>query len=256
MVSPAVTACSCFLTETFCQYTQDYFEWTEGKTVVARVKLLEFGNAYRQGYFPRYDLEILEVYAGEMQSGNRVSLLGQDGGNCNGHIPDTGEGDEYIVMFPNIPDRYMSYYVEENVDHPYPVFDLPGCGPSVLTVDRGRVNGIIAEGVRSVSLTEFRGALADCIGEEWVVPVGSDGRISGTVYPNPAREYVEVQLSTPSAVFSVSVYDVLGRLIFREELGGKVISEHTLSVANLPAGGYVLVMEMEGIRVKEQIIVY
>ncbi|WP_116127430.1 T9SS type A sorting domain-containing protein [Lewinella sp. IMCC34183] len=244
--------------ETFCAYSADYFAWTEGKAVVARVRLLKFANASRQGYFPLYDMELLEVYAGDASVGDRVSLLGQDGGNCNGTIRDHRIGEEYIVFFPNTPDRHMTYYNDSDVDNPYPIFDLPGCGPSVLKVVNSQIRGTIAEEVNSVPLSGFSRQLTHCLGDyvkddgEAHIPVPA---IRVAVLPNPAREGFTVRPERAIAVHRITLYDVLGRLVWREDLGGEIVSEYRGSVAGLASGMYVIVLETDGLRIKEQVIV-
>ncbi len=251
-------ACSCAWTETFCAYTKSYLSWTEGNTVVARVRLVKFANASRQGYFPLYDFELLEVYAGEAALGDRVSLLGQDGGNCNGVIEHYRIGAEYIVMYPNTPDKYTTYYDDSDVDNPYPIVDLPGCGPSVLTVDGWQVRGAITETITSVPLSTIRDELRECLGELFPQENPNPDRPRATgvsILPNPATTSFTVQPEEATALYGIAFYDMLGRLIWKDELSGEIVTEYRVSVVGLPAGVYVLVMQTDGLRIKEQVIV-
>lgn len=262
LLPAAGRACSCIYTDNFCKYSANYFEWTQDSTLVARVKFTRFRDAAGQsGYFPLYDFTITEVLAGNgPRAGDRISLLGQDGANCNGGISDPRSGQEFVLFFASRPDSYFSAYGIENVDNPYPIYDLPGCGVSVLPLRNGRVSGAIAQGVRTLSYAEFKEQLHLCLPEKYREPEPDLGpwpfSVGAIVSPNPARDRFVVALSAPAAIYNVSLYDMVGRLITRESLDGEVITEHTLTVAGLPSGVYVLVMHTNGVRVKEQVVVY
>lgn len=252
------SACSCFYTESFCEYTENFFEWTEGETVVVRARFKEFRTPDVNGYAPLFDFVILEVIAGEMDA-SIVSLWGQDGGNCNGPIMQLNEGAEYMVMFSSRP-GYTSYYgdLATGINNPYPIHDFPGCGPATLPISGTTITGAIAPGISSISVSSFRQQLAECVGEEVIAnpenplfPV-----YEATVSPNPAREFFTVTFAEPAPVFQISLYDMLGRLISREQLNGALISSHEVIIEKLPAGVYVLVMETDGIRVKKQVVKY
>lgn len=256
---PAMSsACSCYYTETFCEYTKNFFEWTEGETVVVRARFKAFRTPDVNGYAPLFDFVILEVIAGEIDA-PIVSLWGQDGGNCNGPIMQLTEGDEYMVMFSSRP-GYSTYYggLADGIENPYPIHDFPGCGPATLSIRGATVTGAIAPGISTISTIRFRQQLAECVGEEVIVkpeypllPV-----YEVTVSPNPARESFTVAFTVPAPVLQVSLYDMLGRLISREQLNGALISSHEVIIEKLPAGVYVLVMETDGIRVKKQVVKY
>ena len=257
------TACSCYYTAHFCDYAAQYFEWTEGRSVVARATFNDYKNGDRsgQGFFPLYDFTLTGVYAGDARAGDRISLLGQDGGNCNGWLNEPRAGEEFIILYANRPDTFMSYYSQVEVDNPYPIFDMPGCGPSALPLRNGMVSGDIAAGVVRMDLPSFIARLyQDCLSE--YVPAGGTPsgpdllRVNATVSPNPTRLAVQVQFAEAASIYAVGLYDMLGRRIYYEDLRGEVIREYRIPVAGLAAGVYVLVMDTDGVRVKEQVVVY
>lgn len=248
-------ACSCFWTETFCEYADSYFEWSEGKTAVVRARFLEFRTPDVNGYAPLYDFEIMEVIAGEL-SARRVTLWGQDGGNCNGPVFELTENKEYIVMFPTT-EGYISYYPElaEEIDNPYPIFDYPGCGPATLVVNGNSITGEIQPGVNRISKNRLRRTLQDCLGDvvnpsQFPIPA-----YDATVYPNPTQHQFTLQFLEPAPLYRVSVYDMLGRLILVDQLNGAMTTEHEINVDKLPTGVYLVVAETDGIRVKKQVVI-
>ncbi|WP_020569908.1 T9SS type A sorting domain-containing protein [Neolewinella persica] len=254
----SVFACSCFWTEDFCEYTANYFEWTEGKVVVARAKFIEFRSPTVDGFAPLFDFEILEVLVGELTE-NHVTLWGQDGANCNGPVIEMDEGQEYMVMFPST-EGYSSAYgsLSGGIPNRYPIYDYPGCGPATLVVQGERVSGPIAEGVNAMFKPAFYDQLAECVGEENMNAEGPTVRYKtyeAIVRPNPASDHFIVEFETEVPVFAVSLYDVLGRLVSRDQLGGVGTTSHEVNVSGLPAGVYILVVETDGIRVKRRIVV-
>lgn len=249
--------CSCAWADSFCTYAESYFSWTEGKTAIARVRFLEFRTPDVNGYAPLYDFKILEVLAGELAD-PVVTLWGQDGGNCNGPILSLRENGEYIIMFAT-REGYTSYYPEISggINNPYPIFDYPGCGPATLEVTGGQIRGEIQPGVSSIARQRLRNVLEDCLGD--FIELAPDPfpipRYEAQLFPNPASERVTLQFAQPAPVFSVRLYDMLGRLISADRLGGAVVTRHEINVSQLPAGVYQVVAETDGIRVKKQVVV-
>lgn len=253
-----LSACTCVFTEYFCDYTESYLEWSPDSVVVMRGRFQEFRTPDVSGYFPLFDFQVVEVLVGDF-SAPFVSLLGQDGANCNGPYPYNTElvrGQEYVVLFSNRK-GYFSAYGINDFQNQYPIYDYPGCGDATLEVRNGKVEGNISAGTSSVSIREFSGLLGDCLGME----TNSSGYLSevnryeASVYPNPATDQFKVDFSKPTPVLNVSLYDVAGRLISREELDGSPINEHIVDVNRLPAGVYQLVIETDGVRVRKQVMV-
>lgn len=57
--------------------------------------------------------------------------------------------------------------------------------------------------------------------------------VAASVYPNPARDRVRITSPVPKAQ-SITIYDILGRLVFTEQMGAEVIVERS----GLPNGVY------------------
>lgn len=250
-----LSACSCFYIENFCDYTESYLEWSPDSVVVMRGRLEDFRTPDVSGFFPLYDFKVLEVLVGDF-SEPFISLLGQDGANCNGPVVSLFENREYIVMFSNRV-NYFSAYGIDDFQNPYPIFDYPGCGDATLEVKNNQVTGKISSGTSSVSMAGFSDLLGNCLGET-INPPGTGpvfDRYEARVYPNPTTDKFQVVFTDPAPVFQVDLYDVAGRLISREVLDGTPISDHIVNVNQLPAGVYQLVMETNGLRVRKQVIV-
>jgi hypothetical protein len=254
----SIFGCSCFWTDDFCEYTANYFEWREGEVIVVRAKFLEFRTPDVDGFAPLYDFEILEVLVGELEEGE-VSLWGQDGANCNGPVIELDEGKEYMIMFPST-EGYSSAYsnLSGGIPNRFPIYDYPGCGPATLEVQRQSVSGPIADGVDRILKSDFYDKLAECVGEENVnfeQPGTGYNNYEAIVRPNPASDHFTIEFETEVPVFAVSLYDVLGRLVSRDQLDGVGTRSHQVNVAYLPSGIYVLVLETDGLRVKKRIVV-
>jgi len=249
-------ACDCGLVENFCEYADNYFEWTEGQTVVARARLKNFRTPDVNGNLPLFDFVLTEIISGEYSGSSTVSLLGQDGGNCNGPLEDIFVGGEYIIFFPK-SDRFSSAYGIQPGDftNPFPIHDLPGCGPATLAISSNRVSGPITAGINSLSYEQLVLQVRECVGEEYTFdnPALSQP-IDLEIFPNPASESFTICLpATP--IYDISLYDLSGRLISRENLDGTPIEQHNVNVNQLPAGVYHLVMETDGARIKERVVV-
>lgn len=250
-------ACSCIWTNYFCDYSASYFEWTEGETVIVRAKFLEFRSPDVDGYAPLYDFEILEVIAGEMDE-RFVSLWGQDGANCNGPVIQLSDDNEYIVLFPT-EEGYSSAYtsLSGGIENRYPIFNYPGCGTGTLEVHGETISGLIAAGIDDISKTDFYETLTLCAGIDVNTPENPFGQnaYDVTILPNPVTDRFEVVFEAEAPVFDVSLYDMLGRLVLRNQLNGVGTISHEVNVANLPAGIYNLVVGTDGLRVKKQVVV-
>ncbi|MBC6995404.1 T9SS type A sorting domain-containing protein [Neolewinella lacunae] len=254
-------ACSCLFTATFCEYAAQYVEWTEGETAVVRATYLGFRSPDVDGFAPLYDFRLEGIIGGSLPGVSRFSLWGQDGGNCNGPVAPLEEGEQYIVLFPS-REGYTSYFpgLQSGVDNPYPIYDFPGCGPASLKVEAGgSVTGPIAPDLQRVGLASFARELENCLGDKFQEWAGGNGPvlpqpIEADVFPNPANESFTVTF-TETPIYDVLLYDLAGRLIWEEQLGGAVRTEHSINVRSLPAGVYFLVMETDGLRIKERVVV-
>lgn len=251
----SLSACDCFYTEYFCEYTKAALEWSPDNTVVMRARLKEYRTPNVDGFFPLYDFEVLDVLVGEFDA-PIVSLLGQDGANCNGPNTQPTEGQEYVMMFSR-REGYFSAYGIDDFSNPYPIHDYPGCGDGTLEVSNNRVLGKITEGLSSISLNSLRDHLSECLGEEFIKPPGAGilPYYEASVLPNPASESFTVTFAEPTPVFAVRLYDMRGRVISGTKNDGQELTEHLVNVSQLPAGIYQLMVLTDGIRVRKQVVV-
>lgn len=84
-------------------------------------------------------------------------------------------------------------------------------------------------------------------GERVDMPLTIDDKLY--VFPNPAKDIVNVHLNGKRQIESVEVYDLTGRLIMAEQVGGK---HARLDVANLSTGTYALrILGSDGVITKK-----
>ena len=57
-----------------------------------------------------------------------------------------------------------------------------------------------------------------------------------SIFPNPAREYINIYVANPSSNLSVEVYNAIGKKIAERNLTS---SNNSMSIQNFPAGIYV-----------------
>jgi len=66
-----------------------------------------------------------------------------------------------------------------------------------------------------------------------------------TLYPNPASQTITMDNPLFIAIESITIYDVLGRLVLQENTK-ETIGNHTINVSTLSAAVYMVVVESEG----------
>ena len=265
-----LAACSCAYVDNFCAYLDGYVAWdtTNTKVVVVKATLVERRSPVRG--FPLYDFQIDQVLGGTYTD-THVSLLGQDGANCNGPRDRLAIGTQLVLFFHK--SDYWSAHGHEDVPNRYPIYDFPGCGEAYLFVTGNQVSGKITPGVTSMSLDELFDELTDCGLSE--LPPGIAGPVDqgerefgadlpqyeATVFPNPAVSTVFVELTTTEGkIEKVDLHDLTGRRIHTV-----LPTEHpnltsgrsgaVIDVRGLAPGVYFLVVNTDGLRVKKKIVV-
>lgn len=242
-LSAPARACSCVYTDNFCEYLADYQVWDAGENlvVVARVTLTEFRQP--QPGFPLFDFRIEDILSGEYEQ-PFVSLLGQDGANCNAGGGDLEPGDELILFFSKR--GYFSARGYQDVPNDYPIYDFIGCGVSYLHVSGLAVTGSVTSTVNRTGLNSLIGLLRECGPLVASIPVAPALKI----YPNPTRNWVNVELEDPETrVEAVHLYDIHNRQINNTFNWPRIADAPTLGrrvrVADLPPGVYVLVVRTD-----------
>ncbi|MEL7162370.1 MAG: T9SS type A sorting domain-containing protein, partial [Bacteroidota bacterium] len=76
------------------------------------------------------------------------------------------------------------------------------------------------------------------------------------IFPNPAQEDFVIRWENEVSVEEVTLYNAAGRLVAREKLDGSATKQRTVDVSQLPAGVYFVVLETDGVRIKEQVVVF
>ena len=120
---------------------------------------------------------------------------------------------------------------------------FPGLTTDTITVlyhyddpERGRVDG-----VRKVTV-QIR---IDTLSTSGVVEVETVSVSSVEFSPNPSRDRVRVQYVGEGVAMGITVYDMQGRLVYREPIGFAGSGVVELDVSGLPAGTYRAVIEGE-----------
>lgn len=163
---------------------------------------------------------------------------------------------------PNMVDEFLVQLIDEDA----PVIGLPtvlgegmtftvtGCVPTAcytLAVNNASgewaadylnvtvmVNGAI---VQALELVE-NGTLQIGVGTDCVVGVNENEANNWMVYPNPANDLIQLRGANSQNV-SINVYNSLGALVTTEKV---TTLQHSLSVANWPAGYYTVVINDNG----------
>ncbi|MCF8258265.1 MAG: T9SS type A sorting domain-containing protein [Flavobacteriales bacterium] len=72
-----------------------------------------------------------------------------------------------------------------------------------------------------------------------------------TVYPNPSEGLIDLQFSKPILSGRMEVLDMIGRTVIRQQISG---SNATMDLAANPSGIYLLMVEVDGIRSNQRIV--
>ncbi len=211
----AAQACSCFyISEYFCP-TVSWMNTNGGSNelYIAQVKVVSL-----YGYY--MDVEVVE----DLQNGlpESLTILGQDGLNCNEWLSNFEAGNHYIVGINE------SYWEEE-------VYDLSGCGKFWLSVTGDKVQGNIAEGIQEQNYEVFRQSLAECAA---ISSAEEPGLPDIRVFPNPTSGELYLNGMEPEAAIDYAVYNLSGQILGQGKISAG--SSPSLSLNGLPAALYVL----------------
>jgi subtilisin family serine protease len=72
-----------------------------------------------------------------------------------------------------------------------------------------------------------------------------------TIYPNPAINYITVELENDTKVGTISIYNMLGSIVKIVEING---TKKEIDISELPSGSYIISVENEKERIIKQII--
>ena len=211
----ATQACSCF-------YISDYFcpsaSWVNSNSSTA-LHIVQVKVLRHYGYY--MDVEIADNLQNTIPE-NEITILGQDGLNCNEYLNPFTEGDFFILAI------YPSNWEEG-------VYDLSGCGRFWLPVNEGKVQGNINENVQEQNYAVFKQGLAQCAG---ITPAEEPGLASLLLYPNPTSGELFLDGLNPAARLKYTIYSYSGQRLRSGLVEGG--SSPSLSLSGLPSGLYLI----------------
>lgn len=208
-------ACSCF-------YISDYFcpsaTWSNENSFdtlyIARVKVTRIDGYYM-------DVKIEENLQ-HILPDNEITILGQDGLNCNLWLSPFSVGNSYILAI------YESSWEQG-------LYDLSGCGRFWLPIIGDNVEGNISEDIQQQDYAAFRQSIAQCTG---LTAAGDPQPASILLYPNPTAGDLFIDSLQPEQSLDYSLYNSRGQLLSTGRVNGG--PSPSLSLAGLPAGVYLL----------------
>ncbi|NJC25662.1 T9SS type A sorting domain-containing protein [Neolewinella antarctica] len=242
-VSATAMACFCEPTTTFCEYADSYLAGAPDSTAVVHAEFLGLRNdSDPESFFSLYQLRIITVIAGQLAA-DTVSLYGPDGLNCNGSMDHLTIGEEVLVLFSTNQHLFWISQDTSNSSNLYPIFDLPGCGPSVLAVEDGKVSGPLTDQISTVDLADIADNLHYCF--DGLLLGGKDARTipddAISIFPNPSDGRFVVE-APDLFVSEVTLLDVSGK-VMRSQTGTETNSDRfEINSRNVPAGVYVVVI--------------
>jgi len=209
-------ACSCFyISDYFCPTASWFNENAPGTTFyIARVKVNRV-----EGF--HMDVEVVENLQNTIPD-NEITILGQDGLNCNEWLDPFSEGNFYIVAI------YTS-------DWEQGLYDLNGCGRFWLPIVGDKVQGNISENIAEQDYTVFKQSIAQCAG---LTPTEEPKPASLLLYPNPTSSELFIDGLPPEGNYDYTIYNYQGQLLRTGQVQGA--PPPSLSLAGLPAGLYLL----------------
>ncbi|MEM7573716.1 MAG: T9SS type A sorting domain-containing protein [Bacteroidota bacterium] len=251
---PKTEACSCFWTETFCDYVREIPEWQFYPRVI-RGEVLECYSfpldTLHDGWVwtaPLVDVWVKELIYGEEVSSDTLTFYGQDGLNCAASLGWLGNHSEFVIYVAGLDEAGL--YEGRQVTN-YPLAELPGCGPSFLAVVGEQLEGLIYPNINEMSLSEFRDEINNCVGFTETEEPEPSAELR--IFPNPATDQLWVR-HAPAEVQKIQLLDLHGRIVKEVRTSAGLTTEHELMVSELPAGVYLLSLTSNGQRMTRRIV--
>lgn len=209
-------ACSCF-------YISDYFcpsaSWFNSNVTSSTLYILQAKVVSIYGY--HMDVQVVENLQHTLPETD-ITILGQDGLNCNEWLGHFEAGKTYILAL-------SASFWEEGV------YDLSGCGRFWLPVADGIVQGNINEGTPQQDYEAFKQSLAQCAG---ITPTESPELASIHLFPNPTAGMLFLNGLEPGAALGYGLYTLTGQMLRSGNIQGG--PSPGLLLAGLPPGVYLL----------------
>lgn len=221
-------ACSCWpVSEYFCPSI------TNDQSEIVTVKVLKrYGNVIYP-YDDFMDVEIIDRLKSNI-SVDTITIIGQDGVNCNQTLYDFLPDDLLVLSFyePYFPHSFDSLFV-------YPLFDLSFCGRYYLQVEGDEVVGPIRPGVDHQPYNEFVADIGSCI--DLVLSTDKPGeQESFSLYPSPAQSVVTVELPHFSANWRYQIFTMDGQMLSQARI--EQSEQFPVNVSALASGVYIMVI--------------
>ena len=217
----AAQACSCFyISDYFCPTASWFNSNASGNTLyIAQVKVVSTYSYYM-------DVQVVDNLQHILPE-NEITILGQDGLNCNEWLGPFEEGKTFILAI------YESNWQEG-------LYDLNGCGRFWLPVVEDQVQGNISENTLQQSYEDFRQSLAQCAG---INPTAEPGLAALHIFPNPTSGEVYLKGLAAGAPINYTLYSLAGPVVQAGTVHGG--SSPSLSLAGLPKGLYLLRLQVD-----------
>ena len=234
----SLNACSCGELPTFCE------EAVYHDKLLVRIvdhQVASYTDGFEE-FFTQVEV-LMDLDQGDYA--DTISLVNQNGVNCNAYIFNLPIGDSLII---SIPFAEIASWPEELSNVPaYASYDLVGCGTYFLNVQNGRLGGGNAE---IVDLSAF---IADPFNNCPLINSTEEANPFGGVEltPNPVQEDLGV-LNLTTAQIQFELYTIDGRPLHKIDLRAKQVG--TLPMSELPPGVYI-VRQIADLQEQSQLII-
>ncbi|MEL7248881.1 MAG: T9SS type A sorting domain-containing protein [Bacteroidota bacterium] len=233
-----LSACSCGEFPTFCERAVDHDKLL--------VRVIDHQIATYTSGFEEFFTQV-EILMDLDQGGyaDTISLVNQNGVNCNADIFNWPLGDSLIV---SIPFAEIASWPEELSNAPtHASYDLVGCGTYFLAVEDGHLGG------GEVELVDLAAFIADPFNNCPILNSTEEVDPFGAVQltPNPVKEELRV-LNLTSTSIQFQLYTIGGQPIHNIDLRAKQVG--TFPMSDLPPGVYI-VRQIAELQEQSQLII-
>lgn len=237
----SLSACSCGEFPTFCEKAVNYNLFL-GRVVGQQLATPINGGL--DGVFT--NLEVINPMNSEGIV-DTVSMINQDGFNCNGSIYNLAIGDTVVISIVDLENGFDVIEGYDNVPH-HRKYNLFGCGTYFLEVINGQVGGITSNQI-AVSLADFLLSPQ----ENCPIVTSTENPLAGSIrlYPNPVVDQLRIQ-NQGETMINGSLTDLNGALIRQFRISAGDVEE--LPLSDLPSGTYVIRLD-DGLRSHSEMVV-
>ena len=183
-----VLACSCSEILTFCESFHSSMQIDSSRALVVRATVIE--QRLVDEVEIRLILKVNESFHNPRML-DTIQLIDGNGGNCLQPIRHFANGQELIIQ------AWLK------ADHNSDIGWISTCSAAPLMVHGEAVSGSITDEVNTTSLTDFR-TMLDCHFKS----------LGLRTYPNPAQQYIWIEMPSGYPMDQLTVYDNLGQTIY------------------------------------------